>query len=186
MGINSKVKAVFLDRDGVLNKPVVRDGKPYPPKCMAELEIINGVKEGVQQLKACGFILILVTNQPDVARGTTSAELVSEMNSFLQRKLILDDVYCCMHDSTDNCTCRKPKPGMIISAAEKWNIDLSLSYIIGDRWRDIETGKNAGIKTVLIDYQYDEKYVEPDFVCSSFMEAVERINSNEHYSHFKS
>ena len=175
MGIDSKIKAVFLDRDGVLNKPIIKDRKPYPPATLAELEIIEGVQEGLKILKEAGFLLIVVTNQPDVARGTASADMVKEMNRFLQNKLVIDDVYCCFHDTSDDCDCRKPKPGMIIQATEKWNIDLSKSFIIGDRWRDIETGKNAGIITVLIDYQYDEKYVIPDLICSTFNDAVTSI-----------
>lgn len=178
MGIHSKVKAVFLDRDGVINKAVVIDGKPYPPSSIAELVIADGVKEGLLKLKQLGFLLIVVTNQPDVARGKTPINVVSEINDFLIKDLHLDDFYCCFHDTLDNCECRKPKPAMILKAAKKWNIDLKHSFMVGDRWRDIETGKNAGIKTLLIEYGYDEKYVEPDFVCLDFQDVVKKISTS--------
>jgi len=172
------MKAVFLDRDGVLNKAVIINGKPYPPENINELVIAEGVKDGLVRLKGAGFLLIVITNQPDVARKTTAIEIVSEINDFLKKELLLDDVLCCFHDSTDNCNCRKPQPGMIFSAREKWNIDLSQSFLIGDRWRDIETGKKAGIRTILIDYKYEEKYVKPDFSCLNFTEASNIVLSH--------
>lgn len=177
MGVNPKVKAVFLDRDGVLNKSVIVDGKPYPPKSVNELVIPDGVKEGLKQLKELDYILIVITNQPDVARGITSIKIVDDINNYLRQQLIIDDVFCCFHDNADNCICRKPKPGMIFAAAKKWNIDLEYSFMVGDRWRDIETGKNAGIKTILIDLEYKEKYVTPDYISHNFNEATQIIIS---------
>jgi len=177
MGVNAKVKAVFLDRDGVLNKAVVVDGKPFPPKSITELKICDGVKNGLEQLKKLGYLLIVVTNQPDVARGKTSMKAVNDINNYLKKNLIIDDIFCCLHDENDGCECRKPKPGMVVAAKKKWNIDTDHSFIIGDRWRDIETGKNAGIKTILIDYEYDEKYVKPDYSSDSFMDATRIIIS---------
>lgn len=173
------MKAVFLDRDGVLNKAEIIDGKPFPPASVDKLEIPEGVKDGLISLKKAGYLLIVITNQPDVSRKTTTEERVSEMNEYLRKELLLDDVFCCFHDNTDNCDCRKPKPGMVFSASKKWNIDLSNSFLIGDRWRDIETGKNVGLRTILIDYHYDEKYVEPDFTCQNFTEATNIILSNK-------
>ena len=177
MGVHPKVKAVFLDRDGVLNNAIIVDGKPYPPKSVNELVIPEGVKEGLKQLKELDYILIVITNQPDVARGTTPIKIVDDINNYLRQLLILDDIFCCFHDNSDNCECRKPKPGMIFTAAKKWNIDLESSFMVGDRWRDIETGKNAGVKTILIDFGYKEKYVTPDYTCSNFIEATEIIKS---------
>jgi D-glycero-D-manno-heptose 1,7-bisphosphate phosphatase len=168
-------KAVFLDRDGVINKAVVIDSKPFPPASINELEIIEGVKEGIAQLKEAGYIIIVATNQPDVARGKTALQKVQEINSFLESKLSIDEVYCCYHDGPDNCHCRKPKPGMLLDAAEKYRIHLQQSFMIGDRWRDIEAGKEAGVTTILIDYNYDEKKTAPDFTAANFSEAVNYI-----------
>jgi D-glycero-D-manno-heptose 1,7-bisphosphate phosphatase len=176
MGSNSR-RAVFLDRDGVLNKSIVLDGKPFPPKSILEVDIPDGVKEGLEQLKNLGFLLIVVTNQPDVARGTTTIQSVKNINNYLTQQLALDDIYCCFHDSGNNCNCRKPKPGMIYDAVKKWDIDLAGSFLIGDRWKDIETGKNAGVKTILIDYGYNEKHVIPDYSCLNFTEATQIIKS---------
>jgi len=177
MGVYTKIKAVFLDRDGVLNKAVVIDGKPYPPKSLEEVNIAEGVKEGLEQLKKLGYLLIVITNQPDVARGTTSMKTVDDINNYLKQQLFIDDFFCCVHDNADQCECRKPKPGMIFAAAKKWNIDLDHSFMVGDRWRDIETGKNANIRTILIDYGYNEKYSIPDFSCKNFIETTEIIKS---------
>jgi len=178
MGVNSKIKAVFLDRDGILNKAIVVHGKPYPPKSVNELVIPEGVKEGLKQLQELGYLLIVITNQPDVTRGTTPIKIVNDINNYLKQELNLDDIFCCFHDNADNCECRKPKPGMILTAAKEWNIDLESSFMVGDRWRDIETGKNAGIKTILIDFGYKEKYVKPDYTSQNFIEATQIIISH--------
>jgi D-glycero-D-manno-heptose 1,7-bisphosphate phosphatase len=177
MGIKPKVKAVFLDRDGVLNKSVILNRKPYPPKHLHEIELVDGVREGLILLKQNGFLLIVVTNQPDVSRGTTKIEIVNTINNYIQQSLGLDEIFCCPHDNSDNCSCRKPKPGMILEASAKWNIDLKKSFLIGDRWRDIEAGKNAGLKTILLDYGYNEESCFPDYKCKSFHDAVQIIKS---------
>lgn len=176
MGINTlNNKAIFLDRDGVLNKSIVKFGKPYPPKSKEELSIPSGVKKGVSILKENGFRLIMITNQPDVSRGKISLKKVEEINQFLSKELKLDDVFCCPHDDKDMCKCRKPKPGMIIEAVGKWKIDVSKSFLIGDRWKDIEAGKQTNLKTILLDYNYNEKRTKPDYSCSEFMQAVKII-----------
>jgi len=170
------LKAVFLDRDGVLNKAFVRGGKPYPPANLGELEILPGVEEATRMLKAGGFLLIVVTNQPDVARGATTRETVEGINSYLQTSLSLDEFRTCYHDSSDDCSCRKPRPGSILEAAKLWDIDLKRSFIVGDRWRDIEAGQAAGVKTVFIDYGYDEPQpAGVDFKTSSLIKAVPYI-----------
>ncbi len=153
-------RAVFLDRDGVLNRAVVLDGKPHPPANMDELEILPGVAQACDALHKAGFLLIAVTNQPDVARGTQQREVVEEINQVLQTCLLLDDVRVCYHDDADCCPCRKPEPGLLFSVAHDWGIDLSASFIIGDRWKDIEAGRRAGCKTIFVDYGYAER--EPD------------------------
>jgi D-glycero-D-manno-heptose 1,7-bisphosphate phosphatase len=178
MGICGQVMlaAVFLDRDGVINRSIVRDGKPYPPGSLDELEILPGVEEALSGLKAAGFCLIVVTNQPDVARGTVPRALVDAMNNRLETLLPLEAIITCFHDSADDCDCRKPKPGMLLAAARDWDIDLSISYMIGDRWRDIEAGARAGCTTIFIDYGYDEQQPETwDFRTGSLLEAAEII-----------
>lgn len=171
-------RAVFLDRDGVINKAIVRDGKPYPPANVGELEILPGVREALLELKAAEFSLIVVSNQPDVARGKTSRATVEAINSALAAELPIDEFVMCYHDSGDGCLCRKPKPGMLIAAAAKWHIDLSASFMVGDRWRDVEAGQLAGCKTVFLDYGYAEK--QPEYVdcrVGSLIEALPFIRA---------
>jgi D-glycero-D-manno-heptose 1,7-bisphosphate phosphatase len=150
-------KAVFLDRDGVINKAIVINGKPYPPKSLATLEILPGVKEALFKLKSAGYYLCVVTNQPDVARGQAALEDIQEIHEYMENQLGVDQICVCPHDDKDCCNCRKPRPGMILSVAADKSIDLAGSYMIGDRWRDIEAGLAAGCKTIFIDYGYDEK-----------------------------
>jgi len=157
LSIAKRFRAVFLDRDGVVNRAVIRDGKPFPPASLEELEITPGTESALQDLKKRGFKLIIVTNQPDVARGLTSQAAVEKINQALATSLSLDDVFVCYHSDENNCDCRKPKPGMLLEAAQKHNIDLSRSYMVGDRWRDIDAGHNAGCKTILVDSGYNER-----------------------------
>lgn len=149
--------AIFLDRDGVINQAEVRDGKPYPPENLEEMVILPGVAKALIALHDAGYMLIVVTNQPDVARGTTPRSIVEEINTYLATHLPIDEFRTCYHDSSDGCDCRKPLPGSLLVAAKRHNIDLRKSYMVGDRWRDIEAGMNAGCKTIFIDYGYNEK-----------------------------
>lgn len=155
-----KQPAIFLDRDGVINRAIVREGKPYPPCSLVDLEILPGVADALKAFKISGYLLIVVTNQPDVARGTKTRKEVDQLNSWLQSNLCLDAIYTCYHDSSDQCNCRKPKPGLLLKAAQQYSVDLSASSMVGDRWRDIEAGKHVGCKTFFIDYGYDER--KPD------------------------
>ena len=173
-------KAVFLDRDGVLNRALVRHGKPYPPRNEDELEILSGVIDGLLLLKDRGFSLFVVTNQPDVARGTLLMSELNALHDALVRKLrpaVLDGIYVCCHDDADSCECRKPKPGLLLRAAREHKIDLPGSYMIGDRWRDIGAGAAAGCATVWIDRGYDEKKPEeaPDLIADSLFTAARWI-----------
>lgn len=149
-------RAVFLDRDGVLNRAIVRRGKPYPPTGLAELEILPGVVEACRALQEAGFVLVAVTNQPDVRRGTQQRETVEAINRALQSRVPVDDIRVCYHDDRDACVCRKPSPGLLLEAAKQWRIDLHASFMVGDRWKDVEAGRRAGCKTILIDYGYRE------------------------------
>lgn len=159
--MRARRRAVFLDRDGVLNRAIVRDGRPYAPRSLAEFEILPGVERACARLRASGYLLVLVTNQPDVARGAQAMETVDAMNRVLTDKLDLDSCEVCAHDDADNCDCRKPKPGLLTRAAERLGIDLGSSYVVGDRWRDIEAGQRAGCRTVFIDRGYRER--RPEF-----------------------
>jgi D-glycero-D-manno-heptose 1,7-bisphosphate phosphatase len=170
-------RAVFLDRDGVVNLAVVRDGKPYPPDNVSEMVINPDAESALAKLKAAGFLLVVVTNQPDVARGVQSRAIVEEMHRELRAKLPIDDFFACFHDDIDCCDCRKPAPGLLLQAAEQHDIELSQSFLIGDRWRDVEAGYRAGVETVLIDYGYRERGPEhePAIRVKSLTEAAERI-----------
>lgn len=170
--MNAPNKAVFLDRDGVINQAVVREGKPYPPKNIHELCILPGVLETLNKLRDANYFLIVVTNQPDVARGSVSRGDVEFINQHLASKLPLDQFKTCYHDDIDNCCCRKPLPGALFDAAKSYQIDLTKSFMVGDRWRDIEAGKKAGCKTIFIDYDYKEqKPSTPDYIVPSLLEA---------------
>jgi D-glycero-D-manno-heptose 1,7-bisphosphate phosphatase len=169
-------RAVFLDRDGVLNRAFLRDNKPHPPGSALELEILPGVTESLFELKAAGFLLIVVSNQPDVARGTATRSAVEAINESLAAALPIDEFRTCYHDTSEGCHCRKPKPGMLLDAAGKWNIDLAHSYMVGDRWRDTEAGRAAGCRTLFIDYGYDERQPERvDHRVTSLREAAKII-----------
>ena len=172
-------RAVFLDRDGVINRAIVRDEMPFPPANLDELEILPGVPEALQKLHDGNYLLIVVTNQPDVARGKAKKEDVEQMNAHLLSILPLDEIKTCYHDSKDRCLCRKPLPGGLNEAPKEHHIHLSKSFMVGDRWRDIEAGQTAGCKTFFINYRYAEKQPEmPDFIVSSLLEA-QRIITGE-------
>jgi transaldolase len=182
MGIDGPMKrsAIFLDRDGVLNRPLIRNGAPYAPGSLAELEILPDVPEALNALRARGYSLIVVTNQPDVARGTVSRERVIDINDHLKGKLNLDAVLTCFHDNSDNCECRKPKPGLLLRAAKDYGIDLSSSFMVGDRWLDVEAGQRAGCRTFFVDYNYTEARPSScDFRVGSLGEAASIILAAE-------
>jgi D-glycero-D-manno-heptose 1,7-bisphosphate phosphatase len=170
-------RAVFWDRDGVLVQAIVRHGKPYPPQTLEEMRIVPGVAEGLQTLKKAGYLLIVITNQPDVARGGQKREIVESLHKVLLGALPLDEILTCYHDDADGCSCRKPKPGLILDAAHRHRINLSSSFMVGDRWRDIEAGHRAGCTTILIDHHYQEKKSNPPpaYCVNSFPEAVREI-----------
>ena len=165
-------KAVFLDRDGVINRAMVKDGKPFAPQSLGEIEILPGVAEAIQSLKAHGFLVVVVSNQPDVARGTQSQESVESINRHLGSILGIEHFRVCYHDDGDNCHCRKPKPGLVTDAAALLGIDLSGSVLVGDRWRDISAGQAAGCRTIWIDRGYRERRPEDfDFRAASLLDA---------------
>jgi D-glycero-D-manno-heptose 1,7-bisphosphate phosphatase len=173
-------RAVFLDRDGVINRNIVRDGRPYAPTSIAEFEILPGVAAAVRCLREAGFLAIVVTNQPDVAVGKQSVESIAGIHQLLLELVPVDDIKICYHTDTDACECRKPKPGMLLAAARDHNIELTRSYMVGDRWRDIEAGKAARCATIFIDHEYDEPRPEnPDAVVANLTQAAQWILRRE-------
>ena len=157
-------RAVFLDRDGVLNRSVVRNGKPYPPDSLQELEILPGVAAALERLRRGGFLNVVVTNQPDVATGKQTREAVEKINAFLGERLCIDLIKVCFHADADHCACRKPKPGMLFEAAHELGIKLKSSFLVGDRWRDIAAGQAACCKNYFIDYGYAEQRPDKPYV----------------------
>jgi D-glycero-D-manno-heptose 1,7-bisphosphate phosphatase len=175
-------EAVFLDRDGVINRPIIIERKPYPPSTVAEFEILPGVSQACTDLRDAGFLLVVVTNQPDVGRGILKKEIVEAIHDTMVRSLPINRVEVCYHAGVEfgeECECRKPRPGMLINAATALDIDLLRSFMVGDRWRDIDCGKRAGCKTVFIDWGYNEELREqPDLRSTNLIEAVRWILRN--------
>ena len=171
--------AVFLDRDGVLNLSLVKDGKPHPPNQISEVRILGGVINGVNLLREHGFEIVVITNQPDVARGVTSELNIKKINTYLGNEIGIEHFYICFHDDMDACECRKPKAGLLRLAARELKLDLDSSFMVGDRWRDIEAGQSAGCTCYFIDYSYHEKRPsKPFFPVNSLHEAAIEIVRN--------
>ena len=181
-------RAVFLDRDGVLNQAIVRDGKPYPPSSVTELIVLPETAACLEALKQAGFVLIVVTNQPDIARGKQALAEVEAIHQALRETLPLDDFFLCPHDDADGCDCRKPRPGLLLRGAVKYRVDLSRSFMVGDRWRDVEAGAGAGCATVWIDLGYREKHssIKPSATVNSLRAAVDWILGSGDASNVKS
>lgn len=172
-------RAVFLDRDGIINQSIVRDGKPYPPGSAAELEILPGVSAALVSLHKAGFLNIVVTNQPDVATGKQNIEIIEAIHRRLRFELVLDDIKVCYHTDADRCDCRKPNPGMLLEAAKDHGIDLRQSFLVGDRWRDVAAGQAVGCGCFFVDYEYQEQRPEKPYVAvKSLPEAAALILSN--------
>ena len=173
-------RAFFLDRDGVILKPIINNGKPVAPRSLNKIKIIKNVKKSLQILKKNKFINIIITNQPDVRDGLIAKLTIKKMHQVIKKKLKIDDIYTCFHNDEDNCKCRKPKRGLIFKAKKKWNIDLKKSYIIGDRWRDIELANKLKMKCFYIDYNYNEKKPKKyNYKVKSLLTAVRKLKTNE-------
>jgi D-glycero-D-manno-heptose 1,7-bisphosphate phosphatase len=171
-------RAIFLDRDGVINRALEKESKPYPPTSLSEFEILPEVPAACAKLKAAGFLLVVATNQPDVGRGTLKQEVVEKIHAHMTAQLPIDRVEVCFHagKGLSDCDCRKPKPGMLLHAASELGIDLAQSWMVGDRWRDIDCGHAAGCKTVFIDRGYAEELKQkPDFLAGNLAEAADTI-----------
>ena len=168
-------RAVFFDRDGTLNRAVIRNGHPYPPAGPADMILMPGAEAALQRLKAAGLFLVVATNQPDVAKGLTSRGTVEAMNSWLAAKLPIDDIEVCWCLEGPDCKCYKPLPGMLFDAAARHNIRLDQSFMVGDRWRDIGAGKAAGCYTIWLRNDYDIPREQPDRTVCSLAEATDVI-----------
>ena len=169
-------RAVFLDRDGVLNWAIIKAGLPFGPSTLEEFEIFPESADAVLALKQAGFKTLVVTNQPDVARGLLTRELVEDMHRVLKQNVAVDEIRVCFHTDEDGCDCRKPKPGMLVEAAREWGVSLFQSFMVGDRWRDVDAGKAACCRTIFIDRGYAEPLGKrPDYVVSCLTEALEII-----------
>ncbi len=173
-----KRRAVFLDRDGVINRSEVRNGKPYAPRELAQFRLLPGVIEAVKALKQAGLLVVVVTNQPDIGNGLVDAKVVDAMHAKLRRLLPVDDIKMCPHRQDEGCECRKPRPGMLLEAAREWNIDLESSFMVGDRGGDIVAGQAAGCYTVFINRGYsEEQRAIPNSHASSLRSASRSIIS---------
>jgi len=174
-------RGAFLDRDGVINKSLVVNGKPKSPSNLNELLIIEGVVEAIEILLRFNFIPVVITNQPDIARGTNLITDVAMINKRISEITGIQNFFLCVHDDNNNCTCRKPKPGLVLQAAKELNIDISKSFIVGDRWRDIELGQFLQIDSYFIDYGYSETapnmpYIAVDSLLGAVKNVVRNLN----------
>ena len=171
-------RAVFLDRDGVVNRSLERDHKPFAPRNLDEFDILSEVPAACAKLKAAGFLLVVATNQPDVGRGTLPQDIIEKIHAHMLRQLPIDRVEVCYHpgQGLSDCTCRKPKPGMLLNAARALHIDLARSWMVGDRWRDVDCGRAAGCRTVFVARGYAEELRQkPDFSAGNLAEAADII-----------
>jgi D-glycero-D-manno-heptose 1,7-bisphosphate phosphatase len=181
--------AVFLDRDGTLNRCFQGEVTSHPPASVAELALVDGASEACARLREAGYLLLVVTNQPDVRRGSQSQARVEEINDRLAELLQLDDVASCYHDDRDSCACRKPKAGLILDSARRHDVDLARSFMVGDRWSDIAAGKAAGCRTVLVsataadcgqDYRRDSLAAATELVVSMTAVSMTTRPSRQH------
>ena len=176
----NSMRAVFLDRDGVINANVLRDGVPVAPTSLSDFRILPGVPQAVRRLKDAGLVVVVVTNQPDVRTGRTTQDILDAMHWTVREQLPVDDIKVCPHIDADRCACRKPNPGMILAAAREHNLDLSRSYLVGDRWKDTLAGRAVGCFTLFVDDGTpQEKAHEADCVVPNLPAAVDRILSEE-------
>ena len=167
-------KAVFLDRDGVINAATVVGNRSYSPDSIQKFIFLPGVKKTITLLREWGYLVIVVTNQPDISRGLLTREELDKMHDLVRKELSVNDIIICTHDDNDGCDCRKPKPGMLLGAAKKWNIDFGKSFLVGDRWRDVEAGKAVNCRTILLKNEASG-ICDPDYVIKDFSEVAEII-----------
>lgn len=176
MQVRLNLRAVFLDRDGVLNRCEVVDGKPYAPRKLSDFRLLPGAAQAVTDLKAAGFLIFVVTNQPDLGHGLITTDIIRLMHTKLCSKAPIDEIMLCPHRQDVGCACRKPKPGMLLDAMQRWSVDPSRSFMIGDRWSDVVAGRTAGLFTIFIDRGYAERLTtQPDLTVTSLRQATTNI-----------
>ncbi|MBF0400681.1 MAG: HAD-IIIA family hydrolase [Magnetococcales bacterium] len=169
-------RAVFLDRDGVLSVSLIRDGKGYAPRCLADFALYPEAAQAVEALKGAGFVVVVVTNQPDIGNGLTTADEVALMHRQLQDALPVDLVLTCPHKQGEGCACRKPKPGLLAEAVARLGLDPLSSFMVGDRSSDLAAGRAMGCRTIFIDRGYREPLTEvPHYRADSVWEAAQWI-----------
>ena len=156
-------RAVFLDRDGVINQALVIGGKPYSPKTIKEFKLLDGAIESIYLLRNFGFEIVVVTNQPDVARGVIDLKFVEDIHKQIQKSTKISNFYVCPHDDEYGCDCRKPRGGLLLQAAKDLNLDLTKCFLIGDRWKDIQAGQEVGCQCFFINYKYAESVPSQPF-----------------------
>jgi len=166
--------AVFLDRDGVINEVVFRQGKPASPRSLEEFRFCEAVVAALEQLAEGGFRLFVVSNQPDVARGLLAPSVLQAMSDRILASLPIERVLTCVHDDADGCSCRKPKPGMLHTVASSEGINLRRSFFVGDSRKDMQAGTAAGCVTILLQRPYNQG-VEADHRVASLGQAAELI-----------
>lgn len=169
---------MFLDRDGVLNEVVERDGQPASPRKAAEFRLVGDVHDAVRRLRAAGLPVYVVTNQPDLARGLLPQRELDAMVKTLRDDVGVDDVRVCPHDDGDGCACRKPLPGLLQDLAAVHDVRLDGSYMVGDTWRDMEAGRTAGCRTVLLRTWYNDD-ASGDAVVDTLSQAADWILAAE-------
>lgn len=174
MGHDNSKRGVFLDRDGVINEVVFRDGKPASPRSVSEFRFCEGVADALQRLSRAGLRLFVVSNQPDVVRGLLAPAVLEEINKTILDQLPVERILVCPHDDVDGCPCRKPKPGMLYEVAGSSGLDLSRCFLIGDSWRDVQAGRAAGCTTILLKRPYNAGAIA-DYVFEKLSEAVDFI-----------
>ncbi|MBI28612.1 MAG: D-glycero-beta-D-manno-heptose-1,7-bisphosphate 7-phosphatase [Alphaproteobacteria bacterium MarineAlpha5_Bin11] len=173
-----KKNAIFIDRDGVINKLIIVNNKETSPKNFNQFSLNKNAKLAIKILKK-NFLTIVITNQPDISRKLMSKDELHKMHNYILKKLLVDDIFACLHDDNDNCNCRKPLPGMILKAEEKWNLNLKKSITVGDSWRDINAGKSAGTKTCYINKKNERRQeINFDFEAPDILSAAKIIDKN--------
>lgn len=171
-------KAIFLDRDGVINKIIMRDGKPTSPRSIEEFVLEDHIQESIEIFKEKSFLIFMVTNQPDISRGLLDPSTLDKMTNKALTSLSINDFRICTHDDLDNCLCRKPKPGMLLELAEKWDINLGESFMIGDTWKDMEAARRANCFSILLERPYNKNVhcsVKTENILTA-MEIIERAS----------